>query len=75
MDDIQDEAAKHRLQERIDSAVSAALDSQRNKTEKTEVYTAVSISWSLLTCLVKQPRSSATIADSLGVSRRSGRKK
>ncbi|CZT17038.1 related to C-4 methyl sterol oxidase [Ramularia collo-cygni] len=36
MDDVQDEAAKHRLQERIDSAVKAALESQRKETNNSE---------------------------------------
>lgn len=37
MDDLQDEAAQHRLQERIDSAVKAALASQRNESNNSEV--------------------------------------
>jgi phytoene/squalene synthetase len=31
IDDVQDEASKHRLQERIDDAVTAALESQKKK--------------------------------------------
>ncbi|SMR42543.1 unnamed protein product [Zymoseptoria tritici ST99CH_1E4] len=33
VDDIQDEASKHRLQERIDDAVTAALESQKNNSD------------------------------------------
>jgi hypothetical protein len=36
MDDVQDEAAKHRLQERIDNAVNAALESQKSKSADKE---------------------------------------
>lgn len=46
MDDVQDEAAKLRLQERIDSAVSAALASQREEIEQAKVCTATALSFS-----------------------------
>lgn len=34
VDDIQDEASKHRLQERIDDAVTAALEGQKNNSDE-----------------------------------------
>lgn len=37
LDDVQDEAAKRQIKEKIDSAVSAALESQRNVPDKDEV--------------------------------------
>lgn len=43
MDDVQDEAAKLGIQERIDDAVSAALAKQRNKTDQSEVRTKATL--------------------------------
>lgn len=75
MDDFQDEAAKLRLQERIDDAVSAALASQQKNDEKAEVCATTTFSWCLLICPMKQPRSSATEETDDRASRRSGRKR
>lgn len=56
MDDVQDEAAKHRLQERIDSAVKAALDNQQNRSSKSEVWNlSTHFSKCMLTCLDSNP--------------------
>lgn len=37
MDDVQDEAVKRKVQEKIDSAVSAALENHKSKTDSREV--------------------------------------
>jgi phage gp29-like protein len=43
VDDLQDEASKRNLQEKIDGAVSAALDSQRKQASSSEVCIATAL--------------------------------
>lgn len=74
VDDVQDEAVKRHIQEKVDSAVSAALNSQRRKADNAEVCVPQRHSEILLTCPVKQPKSSTTrnLMDRLGVASEQG---